>query len=91
MSTIVIEREHRLGCAGAREQAQHLAERLAQKYKVSYHWDADTLLLQRRGAQGSVQVDATRVYVKLKLGVLLAPLANIIKAEMEQALDQRLG
>lgn len=91
MSTIVIEREHRLGRAAAREQAQYLAERLAQRYKVRYHWDADTLILQRRGAHGSVWVGETQVCVRLKLGLVLSPFKDSLQAEMEQALDQRLG
>ncbi|HKM36681.1 MAG TPA: polyhydroxyalkanoic acid system family protein [Thiopseudomonas sp.] len=91
MSQIIVEREHCLGFKGAREQAQHLAERLAQQYAVSYCWDGDTLNVRRTGAQGTIVVDETRVRVSLKLGLLFSALSGTIKTEIEQALDKRLG
>ena len=91
MSTIVVERQHKLGRAGAREKAQQLAERLAQQYDVSYRWAGDTLEFRRTGAQGSIVVDDTHVRVSLKLGLLLSALGGTIKTEIENALDKYLA
>lgn len=91
MSTIVVERQHQLGRAGAREKAQQLAERLAQQYDVSYRWAGDTLEFRRTGAQGSIVVDDTHVRVSLKLGLLLSALGGTIKTEIENALDKYLA
>lgn len=90
MSKIVVEREHRLGRAGAREKAQQLAERLAQQYDVSYRWEGDTLEFRRTGAQGAIAVDDTHVRVSLKLGLLLSALSGTIKREIEETLDKQL-
>lgn len=90
MSKILVERQHSLGREGARDQAQRLAERLAEQYDVSYHWKGDTLEFRRTGATGSIAVDETKVRVSLKLGLLLSPLSGTIKREIEEALDKRL-
>lgn len=91
MSKIVVERQHRLGRAGARDKAQQLAERLAQQYDVSYQWVGDTLEVQRTGAKGSIEVDEDTVRVSLKLGLLLSGMSGTIKRELEEALDKRLA
>ena len=91
MSRIVVERQHRLGREGARAQAQHLAERLAKQYDVSYRWVGDTLEFRRTGAEGSIAVDDSNFCVKLKLGLLLSALSGSIKREIEDALDKQLG
>jgi len=91
MSKIVVERQHHLGRAGAREQAQQLAERLAKQYDVSYRWVGDTLEFRRTGAQGTIAVDEAKVCVNLKLGLLLSALSGTIKREIEEALDKQLA
>ncbi len=91
MGHIVVEREHTLGRAGAREKAQQLAERLAQQYAVSYQWDGDTLEVKRAGAKGSITVNDHKVRVSLKLGLLLSGLSGTIQREIEDALDKRLA
>lgn len=91
MSIIIVEREHQLGLVAARAKAQALAERLAEKYDVSYQWHGDTLTVRRAGAAGTIVVDASRIYIELRLGVLFSALKGRIKQEMETALDQRLA
>ena len=91
MSKIVVERQHSLGRAGARDKAQQLAERLAQQYDVSYRWSGDTLEFSRTGAQGTIEVDDSNVRVNLKLGLLLSALGGTIKREIEDALDKQLS
>lgn len=91
MSTIIVEREHRLGRADARDKAQALAERLAEKYDVSYQWQGETLHVHRAGAEGTIVVDDSKIYITLKLGVVFSALKGRIKREMEAALDKRLA
>ena len=91
MSTIIVEREHQLGRDGARDKAQALAERLAEKYDVAYQWHGDTLAVNRAGAEGTIVVGDSTIYIKLKLGVLFSALKGKIKREMEAALDKRLA
>ncbi|QEY59759.1 polyhydroxyalkanoic acid system protein [Pseudomonas sp. C27(2019)] len=91
MSTIIVEREHQLGRAGARDKAQALAERLAEKYDVTYQWQGDTLVVSRAGAEGTIVVGDSTIYITLKLGVLFSALKGRIKHEMEAALDKRLA
>lgn len=91
MSALVIERAHTLGREAARAKAQHIAERLAEKYNVSYEWCGDRLNMRRTGASGTIDVEDTQVRIKLKLGLLLSGLSGTIEREIEQALDKRLS
>ena len=91
MSKIVVERQHSLGRAGARDKAQQLAERLAQQYDVKYQWQGDTLEVRRTGATGSIEVGEDKLRVSLKLGLLLSGLSSTIKREIEEALDKHLA
>lgn len=91
MSTVVVERSHTLGREAARAKAQHIAERLAEQYNVSYEWRGDRLNMRRTGATGSIDVEDTQVRIQLKLGLLLSGLRGTIQREIEDALDKRLS
>ena len=91
MSTVIVERAHQLGRAGAREKAQQVAERLAEKYDVMYRWHGDTLAVRRAGAEGIIVVDDSTIHIELKLGMVFSALKGTIKREMEAALDKRLA
>lgn len=90
MARITVERPHNLGLEAARAKAEQLAERLASEYDVRYRWAGNTLEFKRSGADGSIEVAADQVRVRLNLGLLLSALGGSIKAEIERTLDQSL-
>ncbi|MBB1518185.1 polyhydroxyalkanoic acid system family protein [Aquipseudomonas campi] len=90
MARITVERSHSLGREAAREKAEMLAERLAREYDVKYRWAGDTLEFKRSGADGTIEVSADQVRVKLNLGLLLSALGGTIKREIEDTLDKHL-
>ena len=67
-----------------------IAERLAREYDVKYRWAGDTLEFKRSGADGTIEVSADQVRVKLNLGLLLSALGGTIKREIEDTLDKHL-
>lgn len=91
MATVDITREHSLGKDVARERAQLLADKLAQKLDAKCEWCGDELTFKRSGANGSILVSDDSVRVKVKLGLMLTPMAGMVKSEIEKALDKYLA
>lgn len=90
MARITIERSHALGRDAARERAEALAARLVEKFGVGCRWEGDVLAVRHSGASGRIEVGADCVRVLLELGLLMAPMAGLIRAQVEQALDAAL-
>lgn len=90
MATVEIIREHTLGKEVAKERAQQLAEKLTSKLDVVCSWQEDELTFQRSGVDGSIQVGEANVHIAIKLGVMLLPMAGMVKSEIEKALNRYL-
>ena len=90
MATVEITREHNLGKEKARERAEKLAEKLAQKLGAECRWEGDELTFKRSGADGVIRVGDALVEVTVKLGLMLTPMAGMVKGEIEKALDKYL-
>ncbi|PKM29569.1 MAG: polyhydroxyalkanoic acid system protein [Gammaproteobacteria bacterium HGW-Gammaproteobacteria-11] len=91
MATVDITREHSLGKESAREKAQLLADKLAQKLDATCTWEGDDLKFKRSGADGCISVYEDKVRVTVKLGLMLTPMAGMVKGEIEKALQKYLG
>lgn len=91
MATVDITRDHQLGKDVARERAQQLADKLAQKLDAKCAWQGDELTFKRSGADGSITVSDAQVRVQVKLGLMLTPMAGMVKGEVEKALDKYLA
>jgi putative polyhydroxyalkanoate system protein len=91
MATVDVTREHNLGKETARERAQKMADKLAKKLDAKCTWDGDELTFKRSGADGSILVGEDSVRVVVKLGLMLTPMAGMVKGEVEKALDKYLA
>ncbi|HDZ56813.1 MAG TPA: polyhydroxyalkanoic acid system protein [Pseudomonas xinjiangensis] len=91
MATVDVTREHSLGKETAKERAQKMADKLAQKLDAKCEWQGDELTFKRSGADGSIQVSEDQVRVVVKLGLMLTPMAGMVKGEVEKALDKYLA
>ncbi len=91
MPTVDITREHNLGKEEARARAQKLADKLAQKLDAKCTWEGDDLKFKRSGADGCIAVAEDQVRVTVKLGMMLTPMAGMVKGEIEKALDKYLS
>jgi len=91
MAEIKIERTHALGSAGAKERIESMEPKLKEKYSVKLEWNGDTASLKGTGVTGTISVEAQRVAVNLKLGLLLRPLAGKIREGLETQIDAALA
>lgn len=91
MSEIVVERDHTLGVATARDRIAGLEPKLNEKYGVTLKWSGNEAAVDGRGVRGRIQVEEGRVALRLKLGLLLRPLAGTIRDAIHRAVDKALG
>lgn len=90
MAKITVERPHSLGKEKAREKAELLVEKLADKYGIEHEWSGDTVKLEGKGAKGAVDVGEDFVRVNLELNFFLSAMSGQIQAEVERQLDKAL-
>ncbi len=90
MSHIAIERSHLLTPDQARQAAETLAEQLADRFEISYHWEGDSLHFERSGVAGHIDLEPGTVHINARLGFLLAPFKYQLEQEIHQALDKIL-
>ncbi|MCD5970487.1 MULTISPECIES: polyhydroxyalkanoic acid system family protein [Pseudomonas] len=90
MAKITVERPHSLGKEKAREKAELLVEKLADKYGIEHEWSGDVVKLEGKGAKGSVDVGEDFVRVNLELNFFLSAMSGQIQAEVERQLDKAL-
>ena len=90
MATVEVTREHSLGKDGAKALAQQMADKLASKLGAQCSWRDDELVFQRNGVDGSILVGEADVRVAVKLGMMLTPMAGMVKSEIEKALQRYL-
>ncbi len=90
MAKITVERPHSLGKEKAREKAELLVEKLADKYGIEHEWSGDVVKLEGKGAKGSVDVGENFVRVNLELNFFLSAMSGQIQAEVERQLDKAL-
>jgi putative polyhydroxyalkanoate system protein len=93
MAKIVVEKEHALSPDEARAALEPFEKDIA-KYGLKPDWRGDRAELKGTGVSGEIRVEASRVVVELKLG-MLAKAAGIkpdrIKASIEKRLNAALS
>lgn len=90
MATVEVTREHTLGKDAAKERAQKMADKLAAKLGAECNWQGDELIFQRSGVDGTILVGEDSVNVTVKLGMMLTPMAGMVKGEIDKALNRYL-
>lgn len=91
MAKITVERPHTLGKEKAREKAELLVEKLADKYGIEHEWKGDVVKLEGKGAKGTVDVGEDFVRVNLELNFFLSAMSGQIQTEVERQLDKALA
>jgi putative polyhydroxyalkanoate system protein len=90
MAHITVEREHTLGREAAREKAEHLVLKLAEKFSLKPTWSGDVVELEGKGAKGKIEVEDTLIRVSIELNFFLSAMSGTIKSEVERVLDKEL-
>ncbi|MDT8409568.1 MAG: polyhydroxyalkanoic acid system family protein [Wenzhouxiangellaceae bacterium] len=88
MSEINIRKSHDFDLAGAQQVADDLAQDMANKFDVRYHWEGDVIVFERSGCRGEIEVDGQSVHVQARLGFFLSYLKPAVEREIHRYLDE---
>lgn len=91
MSNIDIRHAHSLQPEQARKAVQDVADKLSERFGMTYDWAGNTLNFNRSGVDGHIQVDPGELHVTAKLGFLLSTMKGPIEAEIRRVLDERFA
>ena len=91
MADIDIRHRHDRRKAEARAAVERIAEHIAEKFDVDFHWDGDTLNFDRSGVHGLISLLSKEIHVTAHLSFLLAMLKGPIEAEIRRYLDEEFG
>jgi putative polyhydroxyalkanoate system protein len=86
--SIDIKKNHNKSLEEAQQIADDLAQDLADKFSIEYGWDGDTIVFERFGVHGEIDVDEQVVHVRAKLGFLLSYLQPAVEKEIHRYLDE---
>lgn len=90
MTTIKVNRHHKLGSERARETVDKLARKLEKDLDAQCRWEGSTLVFSRSGASGKIDVSDDEIDLEIKLGLLLRPLKGTIERTIEEEMDRYL-
>lgn len=86
--SIDIRKQHSMRLEDAQQVADELASDLSDKFSVNYGWDGDTILFQRPGVDGEIDVDENSVRVRARLAFLFTYLQPAVEREISRYLDE---
>jgi len=86
--SIDIRKLHSMNLEDAQQVADDLAADLAEKFSIEYGWDGDTIVFERTGVHGEIDVDEECVHVRARLAFLLSYLQPAVEREINRYLDE---
>lgn len=86
--SIDIRKTHSMSLEGAQQVADELAADLAEKFSIAYGWDEDTIVFERPGVHGEIDVDEECVHVRARLAFLFTYLQPAVEKEINRYLDE---
>lgn len=86
--SIDIHKVHSMSLEDAQQVADELAEDLADKFNIHYGWDEDTIVFERPGVHGEIDVDQERIHVRAQLNFLFTYLQPAVEKEINRYLDE---
>jgi putative polyhydroxyalkanoate system protein len=85
---IDIKKKHGKSLEDAQQIADDLAQDLADKFDITYGWDEDTIVFERFGVHGEIDVDEETVHVRAQLNFLFSYLEPRVEKEIHRYLDE---
>ncbi|MEG3753722.1 polyhydroxyalkanoic acid system family protein [Psychromonas arctica] len=90
MALIHTTRDHNLPISVLKQKIDNIAAELATEYQLTSEWEDNCLFFRRKGASGSIEIDAQSLELNLTLGALFKVAKNDIESKINKMLDTHL-
>ena len=91
MSYIDMHAYHSLSREDAQAAADRLADDLAKKFDINWHWSGDHIHFDRPGVDGTITVKESEIRIKARLGLVLMFLKGRIEEEIVSYLTEHFN
>ncbi len=91
MSHISVNRKHSKPMKDARKAVESVAEHMSKRFDVQYGWEGNTLMFERPGVHGEIELKRGEVSIDANVSFLLFALKPVIESEIERYLDEAFG
>ena len=91
MSDLLIRRSHGMTQKQAKLAAEHIAQELAEEFKLTYEWAGNVLNFHRSGISGTMKLERKTLEIQAKVGFFLLPLKSRIESEIHRFCDENFG
>lgn len=91
MSRIEIRHPHSQQPQLARQAAEDVARKLAERFHCQCQWDGDALDFRRDGVDGRIELGANEVRVTAELGFMLSLMQAPIESEIRRVLSEKFA
>jgi putative polyhydroxyalkanoate system protein len=91
MATIHLKHHHTLTPQETRARVDLIARHLKKKYQGAYSWEGNSLIFRRSGASGAVHLREGYVELRIKLGIIFAPMKAKIEGLIRQHIPEAMG
>lgn len=91
MALIHMTRKHSLSIPVLKQKIDNIAADLASEYQLKSEWEDNCLFFRRKGASGSIEVDAQSLELNLTLGTLFKVAKSEIESKINKMLDTHLN
>ena len=90
MTTIKIERDHKLPVDACQQLSEEVADSLVSAYGGSKQISASEVTYTKGGSKGVLSYTESKFVVVVKLSFLMRPMAKMIESEIQRQFDKRL-
>lgn len=87
MATIRVTRPHTMSLDEAKQAAQKVTDKLAEKLDMKSRWEGDHLHFTRSGVDGTLRVTTTDATIEIKLGFMLGMMSGKIEQQANEMME----
>lgn len=88
MAKFTISKPYTMPVEEVREAAEGLASQLEAEHGVKSRWRGDTVQIKGKGVEGEMDFADGVIEISVKLGMMTAMFAPVMKKEMQRYLDK---
>ena len=90
MAKFTLSKPYTMPVEDVREAAEGLAAQLAAEHGVRPRWSGDSVSMQGSGVDGTVDFSGGTIDISVKLGMMTAMFAPVLKKQMQRYLDEHI-